>query len=242
MAFRWAVAAWSLWPPDRNTIPGTEAGTWSSRQATVASATCSTPAWVGPSLPERTMFGLSSMPSRRTRWRRRAAKVSARVSRVAWSQRSMVWSPSISTSGSTIGTSPASWERPAKRARASALAAMQPKVGDALADADDRPPLGEPGPQVAVGGQPVGQAVEALGDLLAREAGQAGGALVDLDPGDDALAGQDLGQGGAVGGRLAQGLVVEDDAADELGRPLGGEQQLAVGAAVLLGRLDVGWT
>jgi hypothetical protein len=41
----------------------------------------------------------------------------------------MGWSPSISTSGSTIGTSPASWELAAKRARASALAAMQPGVG-----------------------------------------------------------------------------------------------------------------
>ena len=41
----------------------------------------------------------------------------------------MVWSPSISTSGSTIGTSPASWELAAKRPRASALARMQPEVG-----------------------------------------------------------------------------------------------------------------
>jgi hypothetical protein len=113
------------------------------------------------------------------------------------------------------------------------------EAGQALADADHRPPLGEPGPQVAVAGQPVGQAVQALGDLLAREASQAGGAGVDLDAGDDALAVQHLGQGGAVGGGLADGLVVEDDAGDELGRLGGGEQQLAVGAAQVLGRLDV---
>ncbi len=48
---------------------------------------------------------------------------------MTWSQRWIEWSPSISTSGSTIGTSPASWEQAAKRARASALARMQPEVG-----------------------------------------------------------------------------------------------------------------
>jgi hypothetical protein len=111
--------------------------------------------------------------------------------------------------------------------------------GDAVPDGDDRPPLGEPGLKVPVGGQPVGQAVQALGDLLAREPGQSLGPGVDLDPGNDALAGQDLGQWGAVGGPLAQGLVIQNDAADELGRPLGGEQQLAVGAAVVLGALDL---
>jgi hypothetical protein len=113
------------------------------------------------------------------------------------------------------------------------------EAGDALADGDDGPPLGEPGLKVAELDQAAGQAVEALGDLLALEAGQPGGAGVDLDPGDDPLAGQDLGQRGAVGGALAQRLVIQDDAADVLGRPLGGEQQLAVGAAVVLGRGDL---
>jgi hypothetical protein len=112
-------------------------------------------------------------------------------------------------------------------------------AGDVLADGDDRPPLGEPGPELAVLGQPPVKAVKALGDLLAREAGQGGGAGVDLDAADDALAGEDLRQRRAVGGPLAQGLVVEDDAADELGRPLGGEQQLAVVPAVLLGGLHL---
>jgi hypothetical protein len=91
--------------------------------------------------------------------------------------------------------------------------------GDALADGDDRPPLGEPGPQLAVLDQPVEQAIQALGDLLTGKAGQGGGAGVDLDAGDDALVLEDLGQGGAAGRPLAQGLVVEDDPADELVRP-----------------------
>ena len=44
---------------------------------------------------------------------------------------------------------------------------------------------------------------------------------------------------GAVDGPLADGLVEEDHAADELAHPLGGEQQLAVSPAILLGRLDL---
>src|SRR4029453_14464220 len=137
MAFRWAVAATSLWPPDKNTIPGTDAGTQSSRQATVARATSSTGAWVGASLPERTMFGLSSMPSKRTRWRRRAAKVSARGSRGA---RAQGW---MGGRGRGVGGEGG-------------------RVGVPRPDAAPPPPLGEPGPQLAVVGQPVGQAVQAL--------------------------------------------------------------------------------
>ena len=75
------------------------------------------------------MFGLSSMPSKRTRCRRSAANTLACVSAVTSKQRSIVWSPSISTSGSTIGTSPTSCDSAAKRASASALASMQPDVG-----------------------------------------------------------------------------------------------------------------
>jgi hypothetical protein len=129
MAFRCAVAASSVWPPDRNTMPGTDAGTASRRQRTVASATCCTPACSGQSLPDSTMFGLSSVPSSRTRCARSAANTAPRVSAVTSSQRSIVWAPSISTSGSTIGTSPASCDSAAKRASASALASMQVRVG-----------------------------------------------------------------------------------------------------------------
>ena len=93
--------------------------------------------------------------------------------------------------------------------------------------------------ELVVLGQPVAQPVEALGDLLAVEPGERLGALVDLDPGDDALGVEHLRERGAVDGPLADGLVEEDHAADELAHPVGGEQQLAVGAAILLGRLDL---
>ena len=76
------MASSSLWPPERKTIPGTAAGTFSRRQRTVASATSFTPACSGQVLPDTTMFGLSSMPSSWTPWRRSAANTAAWVSAV----------------------------------------------------------------------------------------------------------------------------------------------------------------
>jgi hypothetical protein len=59
--------------------------------------------------------------------------------------------------------------------------------GNAVADGDDRPPLGEAGAQAAVLSEPIAQAVEALGDLLVGRARQLLGARVDFDAGNDAL-------------------------------------------------------
>ena len=55
------------------------------------------------------MFGFSNMPSGSTRWSRSSMKTACWTREVTSKLRSIVWSPSISTSGSTIGTSPASW-------------------------------------------------------------------------------------------------------------------------------------
>ena len=94
-------------------MPGTAAGTTPRKQSTVACAIRSADAWSGQPFPGMTMLGLSSVP-----WRSIPCSYSS--SKVAWSVRvvtsqhtSSVLSPSISTSGSTIGTSPASWQRPA---------------------------------------------------------------------------------------------------------------------------------
>jgi len=58
-------------------------------------------------------------------------------------------------------------------------------------------------------------------------------ALVHLDAGDDALARKILGEGFVARHRaLPQRLVEEDYPADELLDALGGEQQVAIGAAV----------
>jgi hypothetical protein len=56
------------------------------------------------------MFGLRTMPSSSTRWSSSSANTARSVSSVTCAERSIVWSPSISTSGSTIGTMPASWQ------------------------------------------------------------------------------------------------------------------------------------
>ena len=62
--------------------------------------------------------------------------------------------------------------------------------------------------------------------------------LSTLMPGIMPSLGEDLAQRGAVVGLLADGLVVQDDAADELGHPRRGEEHLAVDAADLFGVLD----
>src|SRR4029077_16380864 len=82
------------------------------------------------------------------------------------------------------------------------------------------------------------QPVETFGYRLALGVCERLRAQVDLDPGDDPLGGEQLREGRAVVGLLPDRLVVENDPADELLGARRREQQVAVGAAVLLGRLD----
>src|SRR5690606_25584605 len=103
---------------------------------------------------------------------------------------------------------------------------------------DDRAPLGEAGAQLVVLLQARAQAVQALGHDLAREAGKRMRALVDLDARDHAVVRHVAGEGDSVLRLLADGLVEQDRAADVLVQARGRQQQLAVGAAVLLGVLD----
>src|SRR3546814_9759797 len=59
------------------------------------------------------------------------------------------------------------------------------------------------------------QAVKTLGHGLAGVAGERLGAEIDLDAGDHAGPGDLLHERRAVGGLLADGLVVEDDAGED---------------------------
>ena len=61
---------------------------------------------------------------------------------------------------------------------------------NAVADVDDRAPLGETGAELVVLREPLAQAVEAFGDRLVREAGQRLGARIHLDAGHDAELGK----------------------------------------------------
>ena len=75
------------------------------------------------------MFGFSSIPSKWTRWSRSSVNTACSVREVTSNEVSIVWSPSISTSGSTIGTRPASWLSAAKRASAWAFVHTQYSLG-----------------------------------------------------------------------------------------------------------------
>jgi hypothetical protein len=83
IAFRFSLACWSDWPPERKTIPGTAAGTCSRKQRIVHSATSSALACVAEPLPEMTMFGFSSIPRRSTRCSKSSRKTWCRVRDVA---------------------------------------------------------------------------------------------------------------------------------------------------------------
>lgn len=67
MAFRRAEANSADWPPDKNAIAGTAAGTARKRHLTAASATSATGACLGQVDPGSTMLGFRIMPSSITR-------------------------------------------------------------------------------------------------------------------------------------------------------------------------------
>ena len=56
------MASFSVWPPERNVIPGTAAGTVRLKAVTVALAICSGVACSEHSFPGVTMFGFNKVP------------------------------------------------------------------------------------------------------------------------------------------------------------------------------------
>ena len=107
-----------------------------------------------------------------------------------------------------------------------------------VSDMDDRAPLREAGAHSMVLREAVAEPVKSLGDGLVRRAGKRLRASVDFDAGKDALVREDLSERRAARTLLPDSLVLQDDPADELGRPRSGEEHFAVGAPALLGRLD----
>jgi hypothetical protein len=90
----------------------------------------------------------------------------------------------------------------------------------------------------SVGRPSLPEPVQPLRHGLSLEGGQRLRAGVDLDPRDHARLLEDLGERRPVLGRLADRLVVQDHAGDMVSEPRGGEEELAIGATVLLRRLD----
>ena len=90
-------------------MPGTIAGTEDFRHISVDSATSSTLACSSQPLPETTIDALRMVPSSITFWLNSASNSERNTTSVTSKQVSMSWSPSMITSGSTIGTRPCSW-------------------------------------------------------------------------------------------------------------------------------------
>src|SRR5580765_6898150 len=109
---------------------------------------------------------------------------------------------------------------------------------DAVADRDHAAPLGEARSELAVLLEPRAQAVESLCHRLAFGEREGLRAFVDFDPGYDAFRLEQLRERRPVGRRLADRLVEQDYAADELLDALRREQQLAIVAPALFRGLD----
>ena len=110
------------------------------------------------------------------------------------------------------------------------------------ADLQHGPPFGKAGAALVVAGSAVRQALEARAPALPRQAsGEGFHPLIHLDAGHDALALKQLHQGRAArlgGAVLKQGFLKQDHAGNALGEAVGGGQQGAVSAAVVLGVVE----
>lgn len=112
--------------------------------------------------------------------------------------------------------------------------------GLVLAHLQGAAPLGEATSLLVVLLAALGKIVEALGGGLGVGALQVHHASVHLDAGDDATLGEHLREGLASGVLLVHRLVEQDDTRDVVVQLLGGgEEQVAVGATIRLGVLEV---
>src|SRR5262249_35488123 len=108
---------------------------------------------------------------------------------------------------------------------------------DAWTDVDHRAPFGELGPEPAIFGQPLTEAVEPFGYHLAWAEGQRLHPLVHLDARQRAGCLDDLDERRSILCLLPDGLVEQDHPGD-VGHAFGPEQELAIVPAILLGALD----
>ena len=100
-----------------------------------------------------------------------------------------------------------------------------------LVDIDHRAPFGKLCPQLLVLLQSFTQAIETFGHPVTGTQRQRFGPFVYLDAGNDSPAGQQFGEGNAILGALAQGLVKQNDPADRVLDAVGREQNLTVAPA-----------
>ena len=238
IAFRFSVASTSDWPPDRNTIPGTFAGTCRRKQSTVSSAICGAVALRRAALAGDDHVRFEEHPLQRD-----ALAVELLEDEVERARRHLVAAlDRVVGVHQHLGLDDRDDPRLLRErgvTRERVRVHVEARVGrDPVPDRDHRAPLAEARPERVVLREAGAEAVEALRHLLAGVAGQVVGAGVDLDPGHDALRGEHLGERRAVVRRLPDRLVVEDHAADVVLEARRREEEVAVGPPVLLGRLD----
>ena len=232
------MARSSLWPPERNTTPGTAAGTVRRRQRDGRRRHLRDAGLAGACLARQHHVRLEEHPLERDPLlvervehgvERGLGRLEAALDGVVPVHQNLGLDdrdhPRLLTQGRVarervgIGL-----DRPIRR-----------KAG---ADRDHGAPLGEAGPQRGVLGEPLAQPVEAFRHLLPGRGRERLRAPVDLDARNDPLAREDLDQRRPVVRLLADRLVEEDDAAHVVRHARGGEEHLAVAAAGLLSVRD----
>ena len=105
-------------------------------------------------------------------------------------------------------------------------------------DGDDGAPLAEARALLVVLSRAFGEAVETLAPRLAVGVGERPEALVNLDTRVHAFLAERVDERGAILARLVQGFFEENRTADVFAHTLGGDEQLAVAAAVFFGVFD----
>ena len=127
--FKFSVASISDWPPDKKVIPGTSFGTDFLRHSSVLKETSSLEILFFDLFPARIIFGFKIIPVRSILWIISSSKHFWITSDVLIKQSSAECSPSIKTSGSTIGTIPLSWTKAEYLARACAFELIASLLG-----------------------------------------------------------------------------------------------------------------
>ena len=124
ISFKFNEASSSDWPPERNKMPGIDGEKVLERVLNVYQAISAADFFSVQEDPGVTMLGLMMRPSKRRLWRLSCLITSLKTLSDYLAHSSIVWAPSVRISGSTMGTSPFSWQIEAYLAKVWALSWM----------------------------------------------------------------------------------------------------------------------
>ncbi len=235
MAFKRAEASSAGWPPDKNAIPGTAAGTARKRHLTVASATSSTASCSGQVNPGSTMLGFRIIPSSLTLCVYSWLKTVRSTSSVTSLHRSRVCSAVHEHFRLDDGDQSGFLAQCGIASQRLRVGLDATPAGNAIAHGNHRAPLGKTGAHLRVFSQAIAQSVQTFGYFLSGMTCHVLGTGVDFDAGKDARIEDGFDKGSAIFLLLADRLVVEDRAANAVTQTGRGHNQLPIGAPGLLG-------